>query len=135
MPKKEKLDKEENKEKKEKREKNLNKGIINRQLMIILLGMGALIIIFLISSAVFQSLNKFEYNGLTFTKEKFGQIPVYHYYYFLKSKQGQLIKYNLYLRIDPRKNNVSVDGEILLKDDRSVYLSINTTGLTQCEYS
>ncbi len=107
---------------------------INKQLLIILIGMATLVIIFFIASAFFQRLNKFEYNGLTFTKEKFGQIPVYHYYYFLKGKQGQLIKYNLYLRIDPRKNNVSINGEIVLRDDKSVYLSVNSTGLTQCEY-
>lgn len=94
--------------------------------------MAGLIVIFLISSFAFNALATFEYNGLTFTKEKFGEIPVYHYYYFFNDPKGKLYQYNLYLRKDPRKNTVPITGNIILPDKKFIYISINTTGLEQC---
>lgn len=94
-----------------------------------------LIAIFFLSNYFFSRLNSFEYEGLTFTKEKFGEIPVYHYYYYITPK----LKYNLYLRNDPRDSAVSLTGNAVsrgiefFKQD-SIYLTVNPEGLTQCEY-
>ena len=104
--------------------------------------MIVLILVFLLSNSVFKSMQTFSYQGLSFAKEKFGEIPVYHYYYIFKtpsSLTGQVtsefIKYNLFLRVDPRENNVSVDGEIYLVQGVQTYVSVNPTNLTQCENS
>jgi hypothetical protein len=99
--------------------------------------MLGLTLIFVFASMVFQNLRTFEYEELTFTKEKFGDIPVYHYYYFPKNAiTGQIIgQYNLYLREDPRKNSVPVDGEIAISQSGLTYISVNATELVECEDS
>lgn len=80
-----------------------------------------------------KQMNKFEYNGLTFTKEKFGEIPIFHYYYYI-GETGKEHQYNIYIRIDPRKNNVSVEGDIgYPKTGDTVFVSFNSTGLLKCE--
>jgi hypothetical protein len=93
------------------------------------------VIVFFVATAIFKQVNKVEYEGLTFTKEKVGNIPVYHYFYYFTS-QGELIKYNLFLRNDPRENNVPVEGsEIIYEGGKFVYLTLNTTGIDKCEQS
>lgn len=104
--------------------------------------MLALIAVFLISFSVFDGSKKFDYNGLTFTKESFGEIPVYHHFYYYSNPgitgsavSADVIKYNLYLRIDPRENDVPASGEIFLSLGYETYISVNPIDLTQCEYS
>ena len=100
---------------------------------------GVMIAIIVIIFAVYmliQSQKNFEYKGLTFTKENFGEIPVYHYYYLFENKaDGGTIKYNLYLRKDPRALEIPVDEGIVYPEGKFVYLSINSTNLNQCEES
>ncbi len=108
------------------------KDVLNRQIIRIIFAMIFIIFIFLFFYNVFKDNNKIEYQGLVFTKEKFGEIPVFHYYYNFKAPSGNIIKYNLFLRGDPRENNVSVNGEIAFDRGRDVYLAINNTGLVNC---
>ena len=94
-----------------------------------------LIAAFFLSNYFFSRLNTFKYEGLTFTKEKFGEIPVYHYYYYITPQ----LKYNLYLRNDPRDSAVSLTGNavsqgIEFSKQDSIYLTVSPEGLTQCEY-
>ncbi|MDO8509273.1 MAG: hypothetical protein Q7S27_06360 [Nanoarchaeota archaeon] len=91
--------------------------------------------IFFISNYIFSNLNNIEYNGLTFAKESFGEIPVFSYSYYITPK----LKYNLYLRNDPRKNNVpltgkAIDNGIEFLKEETIYLSVDPKGLTECEY-
>lgn len=94
------------------------------------------VLVFFLSNFIFSKLNTIEHDGLVFTRERFGDIPVFHYYYYITPK----LKYNLYLRNDPRKNNVPVTGRLVeegikfLKDE-TIYLSVNPERLSQCEYS
>ena len=74
----------------------------------------------------------FDYQGLTFTKEKFGEILVYHYSYYFIDDVGQQYQYNLYLRNDPRTNVIPIDSNITFKEDRKVYITLNSTALAQC---
>ena len=53
--------------------------------------MATLIVGILVFSAIAKSQTKFEYEGLTFTKEKYEEIPVYHYSYFFNSLTGRTI--------------------------------------------
>ncbi|MBI5803672.1 hypothetical protein HY450_00345 [Candidatus Pacearchaeota archaeon] len=102
--------------------------------------MIGLILIFLLAFSVFQSLNTFEYEGLSFTKEQLGEIPLYRYYYYINDPitgqaTGEPHQINLYLRVDPRENIVPIEGEILFQRGKTSYISINSTGLEQCKYS
>ena len=97
--------------------------------------MIGLIILFLIASAVFKELKKFDYQGLTFTKEKYGTIPFYNYYYTFTDANGLAKAYSMNIRTDPRENNVSFNADIKFQQLKPVYLSIDETDLIQCEQS
>lgn len=95
----------------------------------------AIVVIFLIASAYFRGLHTFKYQGLTFTEEKFGQLPVYHYSYFFKNNKNNLVKYNLYLQKDPRENNVTVSGDPILFNKAQVFVTVDPRGLETCPKS
>lgn len=109
---------------------------LEKELLGILVFLGVLIIVFLIASAYFKSLNTFEYKGLTFSKQKLGEIPLFYHSYYIKTNSGELAKYNFYIRNDPRTNNVTLIGapSRLMSPGSVVYLSINSDGLEQCRY-
>ena len=84
-----------------------------------------LVLLFFVSSFLIKMTYNFDYQGLGFTKEKFGELIVYHHYYYFKDNYGELFQYNLYLRNDPRSNNISVDGEIVYPTQKDfIYISI-----------
>jgi len=99
--------------------------------------LGVSVLVLVVSTLWFQSLNSFEYEGLTFTKERFGEIPVFHYYYYQKAPvTGEVTsKYNLYLRVDPRENDVPIEGEINYLPGKFTYVSVDGRGLTECGMS
>ncbi len=92
---------------------------------------GALIL----TPVIVRMLATFEYQGLTFTRERFGDIPVYHYSYYFTDDVGQQYQYNLYLRNDPRTNTVPIDNTIAFEERRTVYVTLNSTALSQCSTS
>ena len=127
-----------NKKKRKKEEKKeLNKSK-RHDLYWILGAIFILTVVFLISYVAFNRFNNFQYNGLTFTRERFGDIPVFHHYYYFKYA-GETYKYNLFLRNDPRKNMVPITGRAVDKGiefttGNNVYVSVDPTGLVGCEY-
>ncbi|MBX4212324.1 hypothetical protein KW787_02610 [Candidatus Pacearchaeota archaeon] len=94
-----------------------------------------LVIVFFLSSWIIRSFTQFSYKGLTFTKETKYGVPFYHYYYYFTDSLGRLTKYNLYLRTDPRVNEVPISGRVLFNMNRNVYLGINISDLSQCSNS
>ncbi len=116
--------------KKETKERKIEKEILG-----VLIFLGVLIGVFVIASSYFKSLNYFEYEGLTFSKEMAGNIRVFHHNYYLKVA-GKLINYNFYIRTDPRDNNVSVEGDKskLLAPGAVAYIAINSEGLQNCKF-
>lgn len=107
-----------------------------RELLYILAFMVLLVILFVVVSFVFKSFNTFEYEGMTFTKERLGEIPIFHYYYYFNNKDERLVQYNLYLRNDPRDNNILFEGgEIFLEREKVVFLTIEKDeNLNNCPY-
>ena len=104
--------------------------------------MALLIVIFLVSYSIFNSLKSFNYGGLEFTEEKFGEIPLFHYIYIGKVRTitGNAISYenkkvDLFLRNDPRENNVPIDADINFPAGKTVYVGIDDQGIPQCKYS
>jgi len=113
-----------------------NERKIEKELLGILVFLGVIVVVFLIASTYFRSLNTFEYKGLTFTKQKLGEIILYHHSYYIKTRTGELAKYNFYVRTDPRENNIPITGKSnLLAPGKVVYLSVNSDGLQECRYS
>jgi hypothetical protein len=100
-----------------------------------IVGIMFFILIVIIFSALFVDISRtFGYNGMKFSKEKYGNILIYkHSYYFIND--GEQYLYNLYLRNDPRKNDVSFEGTDIFFNPGLIYLSINTTNLEKCENS
>lgn len=111
---------------------NAKERKIEKEVLWILIFMAAVVVVFLVVSAVFRSLSEFDYKGLHFSKEKFGGLVVYHYYYYFTGTDGKIIKYNLYLRNDPRTNTVPVDGSPILFDKQPIYITVKTANLTDC---
>ncbi|MBI2632142.1 hypothetical protein HYW75_04000 [Candidatus Pacearchaeota archaeon] len=103
----------------------------NREIYWIIGIMAVILGILYLSQIIAEEFRTFNYQGLTFTKERFEKIPVFHYYYFFNN-DGQTYKYNLFLREDPRFNNVPVSGNIVFSGERMIFLSINGTGISQC---
>lgn len=106
----------------------------NGQLLWIIGGMIGLMILFFAFYFFFHSLSKFNFEGLTFTTEKYSQLTVYSYYYNFVYN-NTLYKYSLYLREDPRKNKITIEknspisfGEI----DKFVFVTANWTELRGC---
>lgn len=133
--------------KKEKKEEKIKKQEVpaeekpkkkDNQLYWILGAMAVLVVVFFISYSIFSNINKVEFNGLTFTKEMFGEIPVFHNYYNFMSN-GELFQYNLYLRNDPRKNKVPITGNAIddgieFSQENYIYISLAPDALVGCEY-
>lgn len=108
----------------------------NKELYWIIAFMIFLLVALLVASALFRSTKNFKYKGLSFTKELYGKLPVYHYYYYFTEPVTQrLYKYNLYLLLDPRKNNVPVNGTIIIPYNKTVYITFNISALTNCNDS
>lgn len=97
--------------------------------------MAGVFILFLIFYYFFQSLQKFNYEGIQFETIKEGDTIFYHTIVPLIKTSGEQVKYHFYFRTDPRKNRIPVNGEIEIPREFVVYISINETGLRQCEYS
>ena len=106
---------------------------IEKEILGVLVFLGVLIVVFLIASSYFRSLNSFEYEGISFSKKRVGEIDFFHHNYYLKVGQ-RLINYNLYLRNDPRYNNVTVEGTKadLLAAGSVAYVTVDSAGLQEC---
>jgi len=122
------------KKKKGKKKGNKKERKIERELLWIIVFLAFLVVVFLVASSIFRGFNSFEHEGLTFTKERFGNIPVYHYYYYFRGNDGGLIKYNLFVRNDPRENNVPVSGDDIVFEEKNkiVFVAVNSSGLQEC---
>lgn len=110
--------------------------IEKKQLVWVVGWMIALVLIFILASWYFNNAKTIDYKGLSFTKEKFSGLEVYHYYYYFKDKSDNILKYNLYIRNNPFDlESIPVKGEIEFPQGRYVYIGVNSSGLTECQYS
>lgn len=119
------------KEKETKIDKNIKKYIP------FAIGIGVLAVIFIVLyllGQIFQDTGKIEYKGLTFIREKYGEVIVYHYSYLTEMSDGTTKQINVLLRGNPKESKVPIEGKIIYPIGRAVYLSINQSGLENCEY-
>jgi len=122
--------------KKESKLKKTKERRLEKEILGIILFLVLIVVVFFIASSYFKSKNFFEYEGLTFAKQRLGNIPIYYHYYYFKAPDGKVIKYNMYLRNDPRYNNITLSGDIsqLLAGGEVAFISINADGLQECRY-
>ncbi|MBT3404746.1 hypothetical protein HN832_02565 [archaeon] len=111
----------------------VNKGQIQKENKIlwgVLIIIGGIIGIFLITYFSMQAIKHFEYQERDFEILDEKGIKFYHTSFPI-SYQGKLVNYNLYLRNDPRKNEIDIpfSGELVV--DKAIVL--NSTGDFQCE--
>ncbi|MEM4264067.1 MAG: hypothetical protein QW666_04225, partial [Candidatus Woesearchaeota archaeon] len=71
-----------------------------------------LVAVFFASYYFFKGLNVIEYGGMTFTKGTLGSVILYRTSYNVVSADGRAARYELYLRTNPKENNVPVEGKI-----------------------
>ena len=110
-------------------ESNKQNSNMNKELYWFFGVMISLLALFFISYYFFQSLLTFTYHGITFEKIKEADVTFYHAIVPVKTLEEQTLRYHLYFRYDPRKNNVPIEGEIAIPKESPVYLSINETGI------
>lgn len=67
----------------------------------------------------------YEYVGLQWQKEKFGEIPIDTTFVTGYSITGKAINFKMPFRNDPRKLNIPIEGEIEYIEDRPIYFSID----------
>ncbi len=109
---------------------------VEKDLLKIIGFFAVLVAIFLAANYIFKSMSQIEYQGLVFTEQKYGEITFYNYYYYFEAPDKELIKYNLYLRNDPRFNNASVgEGEVNFPIDKAVYITMDSSELKVCDKS
>ena len=118
---------------KEEKETKIDKGI--KKYFPFVIGLAVLAVIFIVLYFAFQDLGKVKYEGLTFIKEKYGDVQVYHYYYLTQLSSGKVRSIDIFLRGNPAENKVPVKGEIVYPAGKTVYISINGTGLKECTYN
>lgn len=122
--------------KKTKKKKTKGEKKIEKELLYIIGFFVFLVVLFFVAKVFFEEMNRIDYNGMTFTKEKYGDLTFYHYgYYFKDQETGALNKFNLFIRNDPRFNDVPVEGGPIDFSSGEVYVTLNTDRLTECEYS
>ena len=118
---------------KTKKRKSKKERKLERELLYIVGFVVLLVIVFLIASSIFERFNRVEYEGLIFTKERFQDIPVFRTYYYFRAPDNQLIQYNLFVRNDPRTNDVPIEGDPIKYNSRNVYVTLDTSYLRDCE--
>jgi hypothetical protein len=105
--------------------KKLSKN--ERQLRLILIIMGVVILAIAAAYYIASSLNKFSYGGLNFEKINYDQLVLFHSKMPILNQQGGILAYyNIYLRTDPRKTNVPITGAIKLMSNVKVSLEPGT---------
>ena len=103
---------------KKKNRKTKTERRIEKELVWIIGFLLFLVVLYFIAGAFFKSFNYFEYKGLSFTKERYGELPVYRHYYYYQDQSGKVIQYNLFLHHDPRANNVSFEGSSIFLEQK-----------------
>ncbi len=102
--------------------KKLIKDKKDKQLLLIILFIVLIIGGFLGTYFIIQSSKTFDYAGVSWVKEKYGNMTFYHARF--KILEGFPI-YNAYFRTDPRKNDVEIAGNAYFRFYQKTYVSLN----------
>ena len=103
----------------------------DKQLLTILVVIGIVFIIIFSIWILVQKSKKFEYGGVNFEKIIYGKLPLYYSPIDITRSDGSKVRYNLYLRNDPRANNIPIDADINFKLGK-IYVT-SDEGVGKCE--
>ncbi len=81
----------------------------DKQTIGVVVGIALLFVIFLGGYYYFQSLNYFEYLGVDWDIQEYPNLDLYHTRFPIKYKGEVIANYNMYLRNDPRENNIPIN--------------------------
>lgn len=116
----------------EKTDEKLDKKTSN-QVKWFFIFLGVVLIALLLGGWVNIEAKKFDYIGLTFQKEKFGEIPIYTTQITGYGINGMPMNFKLVLRNDPSKSEIPIEGKIRFLRNSPVYISINSSsGIEEC---
>lgn len=113
----------------------------NKTLRNLFIGLGIFVAVLVVVVLIANSMTRFEYGGLKFNIEKFGNIIVYRTFFPVYSKTGvnlmtggavteHVADYNIYIRNDPRKlEEIPFNGDLVLLSN----MVINTSGDFTCD--
>lgn len=111
------------------------KNHMDKQLVWIIVSMAIALICLLAIPFIVKYKNSANYEGLKFQKVSYGQLEVYYYSYGFKY-MNQSYAYNLYVRNDPTKNNIPVNGTIRYQTlESKAYISFDFENLASCNNS
>ena len=96
--------------------------------------MAIFILLVFIGAWISIESKNFEFNGLKWQKEKFGNLNVYSTVLQGQGVSGQPLDLKVILKNNPKKLNVPVEGDVFVFSRMPVYLALNlTSGVDECE--
>lgn len=110
----------------------INEKKIEHQLLWVIGFVVFLVILYFVASALFKYAGGFTYEGMRFNKEKYGDMPVYHTYYFYNDTWRGIVQYNLYLLTDPRKNDIPIGGDKIFFNKTTVSIGLDDSYPENC---
>jgi hypothetical protein len=103
------------------------------QLKWILLIIGFFVVALIVGFFLKSESNSYDYAGVIWQKEMFGQIPLHSTVITGYSVSGTPIDFKMNFRGDPRKNKVPIEGELDYILNNPVYISIDLdSGISEC---
>jgi hypothetical protein len=114
-------------------EKNVPKDH-NNQLKWILIILGIFIVGLIVSTMMGNDEASYEYVGLQWEKELFGnKIPIHSTYIMGYSVGGRAIDFKMPFRNDPRKLDIPIEGDLNLIINKPMYMSIDLdSNISEC---
>ncbi|MAG07694.1 hypothetical protein CMI46_02665 [Candidatus Pacearchaeota archaeon] len=91
----------------------------------LVLGLVGVVVIMIVVGWVVSEARKVDYVGLTFTKENFGQIPIYTTQLTGQTINGNPLNFKLPLRGNPKESDIPFEGTLKLDGERDIYLSVD----------
>ncbi|MBS3091942.1 hypothetical protein J4466_00830 [Candidatus Pacearchaeota archaeon] len=109
---------------------------VNYQVIWVIVVLVAVLISFFATMWILSEANKYDYIGLTFKKEMFGNIPLHTTQYTGYGANGWPTSFKLALRNDPRELSVPIEGKLKFITSNLTYVSIDReSGILGCSDS
>lgn len=105
----------------------------SKQLLVMLVIIAIILVITATFYILIQKSKKFDYYGFKFEYIMYDKLPLYYSKMTMERLDGSLVNYNLYLRNDPRENDIPVNAVIRLKSGNT-YVTADA-GIGKCEDS
>ncbi|MBI2628582.1 hypothetical protein HYW74_00680 [Candidatus Pacearchaeota archaeon] len=118
----------------EENEKPFDYKKVNYQAIWLIVALSTILISFFATIWILSEANKYDYIGLTFKKEKFGNIPIYSAEYIGRAITGWPVNFKLVLRNDPRELSIPVENKLKFISSNTTYVTLDKeSGVLECE--